>query len=402
MHSPRLFRLIGALASLALPSAALAEGKGFPIGEKSRVHTRLDLGVAFDTNPDRFTDSVSDWRMTVRPGLAINVPGEHIEFNLGGKVAVDYYFGTGAQIDRGFVGGDVGLDFRAGSEKSVIAFELGDHITRTPSFFADVGTVGSAERRFRQWYNVGNANLVLRPGGGALEFRIGYTNRLSLYDDLPQSQRHGVAFETLWKFFPKTALVFNADLSFFSAETQVGALDTLRSSPYNITLGLRGQLTQRLTAELAGGIGDSLTWTDSFFSDLATTNQRTFIARVMLAYAIFDLSEIAVGYDRSLIPVIYLNSYSVDSPYLRLKVGVGPRLNFQGMGRYEFRSFQGDRSAHYIIGDVRAEYWFFDFLNASLAYQLMFQEPSTGIAVGGEILDNFTRHQVLFTVGFHY
>lgn len=402
MHCPSLMRLTGVLVSLSLSTAAFANGKGFPIGEKSRVHTRLDLGVVFDTNPDRFTDSVSDWRMTARPGLAINVPGEHIEFNVGGKVAIDYYLGTGTQIDRAFVGGDVGLDFRAGSEKSVIALELGNHITRTPSFFADVGTVGSAERRFRQWYNVGAAHLVLRPGGGALEFRVGYTNRLSLYDDLPQSQRHGVAFETLWKFFPKTAVVFNADLSFFSASSIAGTLDTLRSSPYNITLGLRGQLTQRLSLELAGGLGDSLTWSGDFFSDLATTNQRTFIARAMASYAFTDLTELTLGYDRSIIPVILLNSYSVDSPYLRLKVGVGPRLSFQGMARYEFRSFQTDRTAHLIIGDIRAEYWFFDFLNASLAYQVMFQDPSNGINAGDTLLDDFTRHQVLFTVGFHY
>jgi hypothetical protein len=400
MNTSSLLRLSGVVSLLLASTTAFASGKGFPIGEKSRVHTNLDLGVVFDTNPDRFTNEVSDWRMTVRPGLAVNVPGEHIEFNLGGKVAVDYYFGTGTQIDRGFVGGDVGLDFRAGSQKSVIGLEVSDHMTRTPSFFANVGTVGAAERRFRQWYNVGNANLVLRPGGGALEVRLGYSNRLSLYDDLPQSQRHGVAFETLWKFFPKTALVFNADLSFFSAENQAGALDTLRSSPYNITLGLRGQLTQRLTAELAAGLGDSLTWNTDFFSDLATTNQRTVIARVMLAYAIFDSSEIAAGYDRTIVPIIQLNSYSVDSPYLRLKVGIGPRLNFQALGRYEFRNYQTDRSAHLIIGDVRAEYWFFDFLNASLAYQLMFQDPSA--TTSAAVLDDFSRHQVLFTVGFRY
>src|SRR5438045_3817168 len=92
--------LLAAMAALAVPLTARAQtpqnlpataqtGYGFPIGEKSRIHTALDLGVAYDTNPDRFTSSEmnagnpgGDWKAVIRPGLNIVVPGKTLSANL--------------------------------------------------------------------------------------------------------------------------------------------------------------------------------------------------------------------------------------------------------------------------------------------------------------------------------
>ena len=59
-----------------------------------------------------------------------------------------------------------------------------DQLIRSPTYIDDLGSVTSEERRFKQWSNRGSAVLSLRPGGGALQVNVGYTNQLAIYDSL--------------------------------------------------------------------------------------------------------------------------------------------------------------------------------------------------------------------------
>lgn len=398
---------LAATAVVSLPSIAAAQttaatNRGFPIGEKSRIHTNFDTAIGFDSNPPRVDPATSDWKAHFRPSIEVDVPGSSVDLGLRGQFFIEQFFGTSGQAGDTKFGGDVGARLRLGSEDSVVGFELRDTLARTPSFFAELGTVGADEIRLEQWHNRGLANLVLRPGGGALEFRLGYGNELLLYDQLPKSQNHTANLEAKWKFFPKTALVFGADLGFFSATT-VGGSETNRASPLNISLGLQGQITPRLSTMLRVGYGDTFSWSGDFFSTIASENVRTVIVMTDFTYALMPGSSISIGFNRLVRPVILLDSYSSNAPYAKIQLSLMSRLMFGVYGSYEFREFGGagaqTGSTQVAMVDTRVDYWFFEFLKGGLVYQLVHQTQGDA---ANPLLEEFTRHQALFTVGLYY
>ena len=111
---------------------------GFPIGEKSRIHAELTLGVAFDSNvsrldPDLAGDRDPDGRMLIRPGVSVDVPGCSIRLGLGAHASVNYFFKVGNASNKHGptnVGADATLDFGLGSKSSVVGFTLSGHLIR--------------------------------------------------------------------------------------------------------------------------------------------------------------------------------------------------------------------------------------------------------------------------------
>ncbi|MEO1338878.1 MAG: hypothetical protein AAFV29_24765, partial [Myxococcota bacterium] len=192
----------------SMASAQLGATAGFPIGEKSRIHTALETGVGFDSNRNRFDNDqpvqsgqLSDWRALIRPGLEIEVPGSTFRMSLQSMLSIIQFFGTGTIASETAYGGSVGLNMQLGSDDSIASFKIENQLVRTPNFFDESGTIASDELRFRQWFNDGSARITFRPGGRALELDVGYRNRLTFYDTaaLPQGQQHGGLFEARWR-----------------------------------------------------------------------------------------------------------------------------------------------------------------------------------------------------------
>lgn len=404
------------LAAYAAPVFAQQGGAttGFPIGEKSRIHTELSVGAAYDSNPLRNDADLGqqpdpDGKLLVRPGLVVAVPGSSVRFGLGAHASFFQYFGLSDSPSRknSQIGADANLDFALGSKSSVVGFSLSDTFVRTPSYFDQVGTVGADEVKLKQWANNGIARLTLRPGGGALEFDLGYTNTLNLYDDLDQSMQHGAVFETRYKFLPKTAAVFHADFTVFDVlgDFENPNVPTNPSTPYNITLGLVGQLTSRISVDLAAGFGDSLTWQGDLFSQLSDDNRRTFIANAAGRYEFSEGSFVGVGYSRRIIPIIQLDNYIADAAKANLQLGFG-RLVVGLLAAYEHRNYATDsRNANLFIGDARIAYWFFDFLSASVNYRVLLQAADENAAAGAGasiFLEDYVRHQAFLNINLRY
>jgi hypothetical protein len=424
-----------ALALVALPTVGLAQttaaARGFPIGEKSRLHLNLDVGVVYDTNPFRLSPTAryEDVRAQVRPGLEIEVPGSSFEFRLGGKLSIEQLFGVSdLGAAQTFVGGDVGVKMRAGSRTSVLGFELSDNLTRTPTYFDRAGTLTTGEIRFPTLFNVGRAGLVIRPGGGALELRTAYTNTLTFYDDLPDGQQHGVAFQAKLKFLPRTAAIFDADLSFFSTTLDGPSAAALgltvpagsegilqRAAPYNVSVGLLGQITPRLQTTLRIGFGDALNFQpgEGFFGATDDRSaQRTVIGEARLVYAFTDNFDGSLGYQRQVIPTIILRSFVSDAIQAALNLKLAERLSINGFAQYDFRGFADvdarglavEGSTQVLTADVRISYQFFDYLTAGVGYQMINQiagDAQAGLP-SNPFLDEYTRHMVLFNVALRY
>src|SRR5688572_789368 len=128
MRTTRLLVAV-ALTAYATPVFAQEGGAttGFPIGEKSRIHTELTLGVAFDSNVARLDSDISgttdpDGRMIIRPGISVDVPGSSVKLGFGTHATINWFFlaGDADQHNRANVGADATLDFALGSRKSVI------------------------------------------------------------------------------------------------------------------------------------------------------------------------------------------------------------------------------------------------------------------------------------------
>jgi hypothetical protein len=412
--------ILAALAATA-PLTAFAQGPllpppgtvlqapgdiGFPIGEKSRIHTLLDLGAGFDSNPDRVGSSVmghggSDWFALIRPGVHAAVPGNDVMVDLLGQLDINQYFGSGSQVAQTNFGTFINGAFRLGSDTSLLNFSLNDQVIRTPSYLDDLGTVAAEERRYAQWYNRGTAAVTLRPGGGALSFDLGYLNSVIAFDDplFGTSIQNGGFFDAKLKFLPKTALDFHADFSAYSTNTNNLPQ---HSTPYNVWLGLIGQITPHLVANLTAGFTDTLTWDNGFFSGLSGTNRRTISATAELTYSPLEMLAVMLGYRRYAQPIVVLQNYVDDTVYARLALRLGTRLLLTGFGQFEARSYGGGQSAKLVTTDARLEYYFFNFLSAALNYRVLIQTDAQGMAPNNLLLDNYTRQQALLLVALKY
>lgn len=410
--------LVGTFGVSSTAWARPDETRGFPLGEKSRIHTSLDLGVGFDSNPDSrdAANTVEDWKAHFLPALEIDVPGSSISLNGRAQLTVQQTFGTNAAKPADtYFGGSLGLGLTAGGSDSVVGFELQESLIRTPTFAGqvDIGSIGADEASLVQWYNRGDANLVLRPGGGALEFRLGYGNELRIFDLSSEAQKHQAQFEAKLRFLPKTAAVFRADFGFYS-EIGARAEDPVyRGNPYNISIGLLGQVTTAISAIARVGFGDTLAYAanEDFFGTTNDGNIRSVIANLRLQYTFGNGSNFAIGYDRAMKNAIAVGGgYASDAPYAKVEILVGDRFTFGALGRLDFRTFGGtaDATSTVISADVRADYWFFDFLRGGVAYQLLSTSGDGNVpgAVGGPLVEaplrEAVRHQIMLTTGFYY
>ncbi len=397
-----------------------SEGAGFPVGEKSRLHTSIDLGGAYDTNPDRTraAEAEADIRGIIRPGLRFVVPGRALDLSVAAGVTISQYAGMSTRDPHTDVGGDIQVHGQVGGQDSLVGMRLRDDFTRTPAFIGALGAVASEERTYRAWFNRGEAALLFRPGGGALELSTGYTNELFFYDTLPNSQQHGVLAGAKLAFLPKTAMFVRGDLGFFSTDE---SMFTLKSSPFTVKAGVIGQVTSRFSALLEAGYGDTLTWEDGYFNHLSTKNRRTAVGSASLTWTPLDSLELSLGYAREVRPVITFNNVGIDALNGRFQWSIGAHVQIGLLAHVEFRHFAAGagsnqiafptidptrnrpaRDALLVLGDARLSYWWTEYLATAIGYRLLHQKPDDETGATSFLLSDYTRHQAFLTVHLAY
>ena len=454
MRLPNLCIVVfAALLPVSASAAPDAANRGFPIGEKSRIHTNLDVGVAFDSNPARAggtttvdlsdaareiagPDEIGDVKLQVRPELLVDVPGRSFSMSAGAKFSLEQFFGIDDKGDSSTkFGGDFRLGLTAGGDDSTFGLEVYNALARTPTFF-DGDVIGDFESgqtpgdfargtsvpqggasqfvdgadtvRHAFWSNRGRLNVVIRPGGGALEFRLGYINAVTIYDGLPDDQSHGIGLEAKLRFLPRTAALFAADFNFYDVTNDEAAnpdpTDRAKANPYSVSLGLQGQLTEQLSAIARVGFGDALTWKrgEDFFGEADPDVQRTVIARLLLTWAFDAQKNIWLGYDRAVVSSPLVRSFVTNAIHLGTTIGIGEKFTFRLAGELDLRDYATERtSAMRLRGDARIEYWFFDYLKASLIYQIGWQDGENAHD-GVLAVNDYTKHVAMVVVGFRY
>lgn len=416
-----LMAAFGASEASAQSAASVKSSRpgGVKLGEKSRLHAKLDLSTLLDYNAFREADDEAEenWRLLVRPGLRLDVPGPQFSFNAAADLTLTQFLNDLAgNRDETQVGGSVGLGLEAGSDRSAVAFSLEDRLIRTPVFLAEPETVAADEIRFQQWQNVGEARVTVRPGGRALELDFGYENQLSIFEELPDSHQHLGLFDIKWKFLPKTALLFTSKFGVFVNEAGQDAPD---ATPLNIQTGLIGQLTPRFLVELRVGYGNSLVWTnDDLFGTQTAGSQDSPTGAARITYRPSNQASVTLGYERSVRPLILFDSVIEDAIQLRSQLGID-RFVAQLFTSFSFRNFgdtSGDstdpnvapddsRNAQLLTGGVSLDYYVLRYLLVGAQYRIFWQDADdseAGTSPGEIFIGDFTRHQVAFTVGVTY
>ncbi|MGF1508248.1 MAG: hypothetical protein ACFB9M_01950 [Myxococcota bacterium] len=421
------FFIAGLAAALLLATSTPATAQyttatgGVKVGQKSRLHFNLDLATVLDTNAFREEsgdDIVESWRFVARPGVLLDVPGSDLSIQLGGNASISTFLNTPPAIaqstsdgmvdDRVDVGGNANARIRVGSARSTVAFELENQFTRTPAVINSADAIAADEVSFPEFRNRADARVTLRPGGGALEFDVGYRNVISFFDDLTDSQQHQGLLESRWRFLPKT-LVFVRGLFGVFTSAQGGN----DAAPLSIEGGLIGQVTERIIIELSGGYGNALVYgNDDLFGNLAPGSQDSGIGRAFITYQFTPRANIQLGWNRSVRPIIIFDSVIEDDFTLRGTLGVG-RVVGQAFVQGTLRNFgedplrpagSDDPFARLITGGVGVDYFLLDYLVLGMQYRIIDQNSNDEAADMGESLfiGNFTRQQGIFTVSVRY
>ncbi|MEO1228221.1 MAG: hypothetical protein AAFZ18_04885 [Myxococcota bacterium] len=442
-YSPALFvirALTIAVATLvsAAPGPARAQQSnklGFKVGDKSRLHLNLTVSSAFDSNSQRRASDIQgteDVRLIVRPGLALDVPGRSLELRLGLGTTIGQFFGAGSASGSDTTFGlDSNIFLRVGSRKSTVSFQIENSPMLTPTVLPEVGTVGTDERLFPAFTDRGKLFLTFRPGGGALEFDVGYKNLFVAYtrdsatNDAPDDGFLNKGFlEARLKFLPKTAAVFYADFGAFDVGAPSGRTPgTLESNPFSVLVGLIGQITRTISAEVRAGYAETLVWTPDGgrFGTTDPANQRTVVGLASVGWQIIKTAKVSLTYQRDLQPTVALSSFITDAIRLRGNWNID-RLLLGAYGEVQFRDFGTqasgmppmtenpdllEPSSTLIFGGVRADYFFLDWLTGGLNYRVMVQDSNDDARLfNGSVfvpaLGSFDRHVVLANVGVRY
>lgn len=403
--------LITFALTLATGQSPTTSASGIKVGEKSRIHADVSTNVVYDSNIDRLDTNRnpndldgSDVRFVVVPGLELDVPGDKLRLFARTEASINHRFGLNSRPQstlggfRGTLGGFVG------SKTAPVQLNFSDTVIRTPTLISEPGSIQADEQVFRAWTNEGRLGVALRPGGGALTFQVSYLNQLQLFDsdaqvfgqEVPDTQTHGGELDVRYAFLPKTAAFVTVDLSVFDLlgdESSLGVTPT--ASPLRVVGGLAGQVTPRLSAEVAAGYGNVLVSRGGVFDSVDTAlNQETVLARARLRYDISNQARLSLGYLRLAEPSVLLASVVRNRGEFRADFAFGGRLTTFGLVSYENRDFGVEGAeADVIIGDLGVQLFFLQWLSAGARYRVLFQTASEPDPQ--PLLGDYTRHQLI-------
>ena len=253
--------------------------------------------------------------------------------------------------------------------------------------------------------------IIAQPGGGTLDWHLGYQFRDTIFEQSVGSPYNNISHEVFtrgrWKFRPRTALVTDASLRFMSYpnEANAGPVPLESSTPVRVRIGLNGLITERFSALAMVGWGASFYDTTlpnqpQFDSVIAQAELRWFLsASPGIANATdlgLALSSIALGYTRDFQNSYFGSYYTQDRGYLKFYYLFSGRAVVTlegGVGAVEYPTliWTEDRVRHAPFTDVRAdatlfgEYRFTNTfgLNATLRYSANISSTEIPVAPTG-------------------
>jgi hypothetical protein len=173
------------------------------------------------------------------------------------------------------------------------------------------------------------AGVNWAPGGGLFEWRFGYEYQLTHFQESAfqylDNQYHQVNTRGRWRFLPRTALIYDAALSFvrYDDENAAKQVNLYGSDPVRARLGINGLITSSFAVLAMVG------WGASFYPD-NVPNFNSVIGQAEIRWfltpnpssdpqaATLTLSSLALGYTRDFQNSYVTTYYTRDRGYLSL------------------------------------------------------------------------------------
>lgn len=424
-------RLLVACALAVAPALAFAKGPGIKAGDDLLIHVMARAGGGFDSNAFRDPDNAEDpanstGTVNLGAGLQLTNPNPNkLLVNLDANAGFRFYAGFDSEADPTPVPDEAVPN---GLSDANTRLRLG--ILPRSSFSVDVveelrysqnPAAETVEAGFKKIDNSVGPDLVFRPGSNpgarALEMRLGY--RLNTTRFLEERETgsgrynrdgHQIRFDTLWKFFPKTALVLRVTQRINDFEEDQDVSPTSRDAkPFQAQTGLRGLVTRRLSAVALVGYANTFNAAGESFSGVTASAQ--------LQYSWEPTLALTLGYDRDASTSGYSNFAVTDRISTRAELHFLRRWHASGQFGVDLQDHSLDGSPQINGATVKRDDLVYR-AGADLSFDIM-EWLSTGIEWELEILDStqedvsggsvdpqfevsYTRQEFLAFVQAHY
>lgn len=347
----RAARLL-ALASLALPVFAHADGQGVRAGDLV-FHPRAWVATGYDSNVFRESADHEDVNeaavIRVGGGLSMqNRSPNKIALGLDTRLTYRHFAAVNEldDVSSAIIASRNGLSDATAKAmvglfpRSVVSLKFSDDFkyTERPPYSELDGVIAGLRRDgkfdeilgFEKIDNAVGVELSFRPGSGErrpIELSLGYRFRLVRFVDgdfigasRGNRDSHELSLLSRWRFLPKTAaeLKVDFDIHDYQQPALVVALNPdgtnqfaqsgdRDSAPLRITLGLRGLITKRLSALMQGGYSNSFNSAADSFSMA--------VGKLELQYVLEPTLTTRVGYEHDARPSAFSNFVVVDRVY---------------------------------------------------------------------------------------
>ncbi len=383
------------LALLVAPRAARAEGPGLALGENSRLHLSFESELRFDTlagqggigttaNP---VWDPADFILHIRPGARFVEQGTTVGFT--GAANIDYVDYTGwlnPTHDLSYLAASVAAALDV-AKSGPIGFSATENFTRSdhssnPSLA--IGTITDAN-------DIGG-RLSFRPGGGAIEGGVAYNFGLEAYELHAQgnltcgndptcngadygnfnSTTHRFALDARWRFFPKTAVVFDSS---FQLRNYGNGAANVSTMPLVVQAGLAGLVTEKVRVVLKVGYANSFSAAGDGFSSV--------VGQVEAGWDPSETAGISIGASRSVQPVSGAYGWYDDwRGFLTGKLQLWGRVQLTANGGVDIISYANDpqgRQDTQMSGELAASVEIFRMLHVTVG------------AIGSERISSLTN-----------
>jgi hypothetical protein len=260
------------------------EGEGVLVGD-FELHFGGGADFGYDSNyfhRDDSEDVVGALRLRISPFFGVSTLGPQRREG-GDQPDVAFRFEVGATYNEFFpvsgsdagkdalreqrdisLGAKLGLDFFPGREWSGRIFGGIDRVIR-PTGVSDAAPLAGGES-FDRWEPTAGADLGWAPGGGLLDWHLGYLFSGSFFQSAEfaglNNFRNDILTRGRWRFLPRTALMYDASFGFITYQDPTASdANKHDSHPLRARIGLNGLVTPSF------GVLALIGWGASFYDD---------------------------------------------------------------------------------------------------------------------------------------
>lgn len=313
-----------AARGLQLPPIRKALGlnaAGFIFRPELTFSTEYNTNLFYAADDDP-TQPVDAWLIKLIPALAFQSPRHSVLIvNANGAFEFRKYFHERETVTKqSMFGGVAGLDATF-FPRGVVSVTLHEDFRRVLER-RNFETTESWDRNF----NKAGADINIRPGGKAMSFRLGY-NFITDYfldtsGDWGDLHRHDIHARYSWKFFPFTALIFEAgwEMNDYLDAGQGHYGELTDSMPLRTRVGINGFITKSLAIMVMAGYGNSFHETRDVATG-ETTNKgenasyNSFLAEVRVSWKATPSTILQLGYKHDFRDSVFSNFITYDMAY---------------------------------------------------------------------------------------